>query len=188
MLMLASRQAFTIPVYDDLSRDEALLSVSPEREGILRMRREIRQVMWKYVSLQRDQQGLLEATRQLNNLRTSMQATGSTHQNNVLEWLETVNMLKVAELVIAAALQRRESRGSHSRLDYPGLNEQLTGVHYAFQPVLEESLQGTTSQGAIFQGDMPKGGRKGAPLLYYEGNSGPTMDMMEEREEVKFNG
>ncbi len=93
-------------------------------------------------------------------------------------------MLKVAELVIAAALQRRESRGSHSRLDYPVLNEQLTGVHYAFQPVLEESLQGTTSKGAISKGDMPKG----SPLLYYEGNGGPTMDMMEEREEVIFNG
>ncbi|MGZ3626621.1 MAG: L-aspartate oxidase [Ktedonobacteraceae bacterium] len=183
-----SRQAFTIPVYDDLSRGEALLSVSPEREGILRMRREIRQVMWKYVSLQRDRQGLLEATWQLNNLRTSILATGSTHQNNDIEWLETVNMLKVAELVIAAALQRRESRGSHSRLDYPGLSEQLTGVHYAFLPVLEESWQGTTSQGAIFQGDMSQGGRKGAPLLYYEGNGGPTKDMMEEREEVVFNG
>ena len=184
----SSRQAFSLPVYDDLSREEAILSISPERESILHMRREIRQVMWKYVSLQRDQQGLLEATRQLNNLRTSMLATGSTHQNNVLVWLETVNMLKVAELVIASALQRRESRGSHSRLDYPVLNEQLNGLHYAFQPVLEKSLRGPTSQGAKFQGDMSQGGRKGVPLLYYEGNGSPTMDMVEEREEVKFYG
>lgn len=140
----SSRQAFTIPVYDDFSRDEALLSIFPEHESILRMRREIRHVMWKYVSLQRDQQGLLEATRQLHDLRTTMLATGSTNPNNSIEWLETVNMLKVAELVIAAALQRRESRGSHSRLDFPLLNEQLTGLHYVFQPVLEESFQGTT--------------------------------------------
>ena len=64
-----------------------------------------------------------------------MQTNGSTHQNNVVEWLETANMLKVAELVIAAALQRRESRGSHWRLDYPVPNEMLTGLHYAFQPM-----------------------------------------------------
>jgi L-aspartate oxidase len=140
----ASRHAFTIPVYDDFSRNEVLLSISPEHGSIVRMRREIRQVMWKYVSLQRDQQGLLDATRQLHNLRSSMLATGSTNPNNTIEWLETVNMLKVAELVIAAALQRRESRGSHSRLDFPLLNERLTGLHYAFQPVLDESLQGTT--------------------------------------------
>jgi L-aspartate oxidase len=182
------RQVFTLPVYDDQSREEALLSISPEHESILRMRREIRQVMWKYVSLQRDQHGLLEATRQLNNLRTSMLATGSTHQNNVIEWLETVNMLKVAELVIAAAHQRRESRGSHSRLDYPVLNDQLTGLHYAFQPVLEARLQGITSQGSTSQGDMSQGGRKVAPLLYSEGNGSPTMYMVEGREQVKFNG
>jgi len=151
-----SRQALTVPVYDDLSREEALLSVWPDRESILQMRREIRQVMWKYVSLQRDQQGLLEATQQLHNLHSIMLTNGSTRQNNVVEWLETVNMLKVAELVIAAAFQRRESRGSHWRLDYPAPNEMLTGRHYAFQPV----LNGTS------QGDPLQGGRKGTPLLY----------------------
>jgi hypothetical protein len=49
-------------------------------------------------------------------------------------------------------------------------------------------LQGTTSKGAISQGDMPHGGRKGAPLLYYKRNGGPTTDMMDERGEVIFNG
>src|SRR5438876_10299952 len=106
------------------------------------MRREIRQVMWKYVSLQRDRQGLLEATQQLHNLPTTLLTNGSAHHNNIVEWLETVNMLKVAELVIAAALQRRESRGSHWRLDYPVPNEVLTGSHYVFQPLLIGSAEG----------------------------------------------
>jgi len=143
----SSRQALTVPVYDDLTREEALLTIRPDRESILQMRREIRQVMWKYVSLQRDRQGLLEATQQLHNMRTSMLTDGSTHQSTLVEWLETVNMLKVAELVIAAALQRRESRGSHSRLDYPVLNEMLTGRHYAFQPLLEGILHGGAALG-----------------------------------------
>ena len=157
----SSRQVLTVPVYEDLSREEELLCVRPDRESILQMRREIRQVMWKYVSLQRDRQGLLEATQQLHNLPTTMLANGSAHHNNVVEWLETVNMLKVAELVIAAALQRRESRGSHWRLDYPVPNEMLTGHHYAFQPVFE----GISKEGAILQG-----GRKGTPLLYNDEN------------------
>jgi len=42
-------------------------------------------------------------------------------------------MLIVAELVIAAALQRCESRGSHWRRDYEALDETLNGCHYAFQ-------------------------------------------------------
>src|SRR6266487_1961426 len=129
----SSRQVLTVPVYDDLSREEELLCVRPDRESILQMRREIRQVMWKYVSLQRDRQGLLEATQQLHNLPTTLPTNGLAPQNNEVEWLETVNMFKVAELVIAAALQRRESRGSHWRLDYPVPNEILTGRHYAFQ-------------------------------------------------------
>ena len=183
----SSRQVLTVPVYDDLSSEEALLTVRPDHESILQMRRKIRQIMWKYVSLQRDREGLLEATQQLHNLRTSMLTNGSTHQNNAVEWQETVNMLKVAELVIAAALQRRESRGSHSRLDYPVPNEMLTGRHFAFQPVLE----GISQQGAMIQvatSQAHQGERKGTPLLYYGGNGDPNLCVVEEREEVKFNG
>ena len=202
----SSRQALTIPVYDDLSREEALLSVTLDHENILKMRREIRQVMWKYVSLQRDRQGLLEATQQLHDLQNHMLKNGSAQQNNIVEWLETVNMLKVAELVIAAASQRRESRGSHWRLDYPAPNEMLTGRHYAFQPVLAEftpqgataqgtpqgaTAQGATQQGAASQGTLqgatPQGGRKGTPLLYFEGSGDPTKYMAGERKEVIFN-
>ena len=173
--MLPPGRPYSVPVYDDLSREEALLSISPDHESILRMRREIRQVMWKYVSLQRDRQGLLEATQQLHNLRTSMLTTGSTHQNNGIEWLETVNMLKVAELVIAAALQRRESRGSHSRLDYPVLNEQLTGRTLCISACIRGKLAGNHIQRSDIQGRYAQGGSKGSPLLYYEGNGGPTM-------------
>src|SRR2546426_2657924 len=57
----SSRQIITVPVFDDLSREEGLLRLELDRENILRMQREIRQVMWQYVSLQRDRQGLLEA-------------------------------------------------------------------------------------------------------------------------------
>jgi L-aspartate oxidase len=174
----SSRQALTIPVYDDLSREEALLSVRLDHESIVQMRREIRQVMWKYVSLQRDRHGLLEATQQLQNLQNHMLKNGSTQQNNIVEWLETVNMLKVAELVIAAASRRRESRGSHWRLDYPAPNEMLTGRHYAFQPVLAAFSK---------QEATPQGGRKGTPLLYYGGNGDPTTYMAGERKEVIFN-
>jgi L-aspartate oxidase len=171
----ASRQALTIPVYDDLSREEVLRSVKLDHESILQMRREIRRLMWKYVSLQRDQQGLLEATQQLDNLQNRMQANGSAQRNNQVEWLETVNMLKIAELVIAAASQRRESRGSHWRHDYPAPNELLAGRHYAFQPILTGLTQG-------------EGGRKGThPLLYYIESGDPNTDGVGELEEVIFN-
>jgi L-aspartate oxidase len=133
----SSRQAITVPVYDDPSHEEALLRIQPVRETILHMRSEVRKIMWQYVSLLRDQQGLLEARQRLYNAQHSVLASEpekQSRQNNSSEWMETVNMLKVAELVIVAALQRHESRGSHWRLDHPNADDALTGIHYAFVP------------------------------------------------------
>jgi L-aspartate oxidase len=129
----SARRPIAIPVYDDQSRDEALLRVELDRESVLQTRRDLRQVMWQYVSLRRDRQGLLEARNQLHELRSTILAKATATQNEQqfsIAWLETINMLKVAELVIAAALQRRESRGSHWRRDYNTLDETLAGRHY----------------------------------------------------------
>jgi L-aspartate oxidase len=134
----AARRPIAIPVYDDRSRDEALLRVELDRESMLQTRRDLRQVMWQYVSLRRDRQGLLEARNQLYELRSTILAKATATQKEqqfTAAWLETINMLKVAELVIAAALQRRESRGSHWRRDYNTPDETLAGCHYVFQPM-----------------------------------------------------
>ena len=45
-------------------------------------------------------------------------------------------MLRVAELVIGAALVRHESRGSHWRLDYQATDAQLATQHFVFQRAL----------------------------------------------------
>ena len=91
--------------------------------------------MWQYVSLCRDEEGLLEARRRIQALNHSLPAltsTGNEGQVHLPQWAETRNMLLMAELVIVAALQRRESRGSHWRSDFERLDESLTGVHYAY--------------------------------------------------------
>ncbi|HXZ04307.1 MAG TPA: FAD-binding protein, partial [Ktedonobacteraceae bacterium] len=115
------------------------------------------------------------ARKQLHNLGASMLTVGSTYQNNFVVWQETVNMLKVAQLVVAAALQRGESRGSHSRLDYPALDETLTGRHYVFQPLFEG-----ISKEAMPQGARHKNG-------HFAGNAEPGLYLAQELEEVTFN-
>jgi L-aspartate oxidase len=188
----SSRQAITIPVFDDLSREESLLGIELDQENILRMQREIRQVMWQYVSLQRDRQGLLEARHQLHNLRHRMLANGTARQDKqhiAVAWLETVNMLKVAELVIVASLQRRESRGSHWRLDYPSFDDTLAGCHFAFVPQGNSITEGehVIRGGSITESDrVPEGGRKGAPLRCYEENLDPALCNVGEQGEVIF--
>ncbi len=97
------------------------------------IRGEVRGIMWQYVSLCRDQEGLLEAQRRINQLKQVMLAAGAGENGqteDVVQWMETGNMLQVAELVIAAALQRRESRGSHWRRDYEALDETLAACHF----------------------------------------------------------
>ncbi len=99
---------------------------------------ELRKIMWQYVSLCRDRDGLLEARRKVQSLYQWLLKSNEYQYEK--ECLETCNMLQIAELVIAAALERRESRGSHWRLDYQFLDEQLARCHFAFQPVhIEEN-------------------------------------------------
>lgn len=134
----AGRVASDLPVYDDPAYDADLLRTQPSEQCIMQARRQVRQLMWQYVSLRRDQDGLLEARRQLLALRQDLLQTDPVPFTQVsvwASWRETVNMFKSAELVIATALLRCESRGSHWRGDYPQLDEQLTRTHYVLQPV-----------------------------------------------------
>lgn len=134
--------------YDNSLHEELPSSGNADEMTTLQMRRRLRQLMWQYVSLYRDQEGLLTAQRKVRMLRTQL-LTNSTinREARTSDLTETDNMLQVAELVIAAALTRQESRGSHWRLDYQNTDERLAKQHYvfgrinpasAFQPVRGE--------------------------------------------------
>lgn len=115
-------------------------SMDAFRLGLAEVRRELRRVMWQYVSLCRDQDGLVMARRRIEALEQSLENMGvqAGHETrrsaSQRDRQETLNMLLVAQLVVAAALERRESRGSHWRLDYQCPDENLIGKHYAFYP------------------------------------------------------
>src|SRR5579864_745207 len=129
----SARRAIDVPLARDASRYEALLALRPDEEAIVRARRALRQVMWQHVSLSRDEAGLLVARGRLNSLQTDLVAqlpVRLSGEEVTAAWHETVNLFEVAELVIAAALRRRESRGSHWRRDYDFLDDALTGAHY----------------------------------------------------------
>jgi len=93
---------------------------------------ELRRIMCQYVSLCRDHVGLLEAKRRVEAL-WSVGMEEFPGEQVVPQQVELVNMLQVAGLVIEAALQRRESRGSHWRSDYQALDEALASRRYVFQ-------------------------------------------------------
>jgi L-aspartate oxidase len=134
----AGRTALTVPVYDDARDAVDLLNMQPDERRIGQIRQQIRQVMWELVSLRRNQEGLQEARLRLFAMRNDVLQTESTPEVTpamCTAWRETVNLFKVAELVITAALHRRESRGSHWRSDYPSPLVELASTHFVFQPV-----------------------------------------------------
>lgn len=74
---------------------------------------ELRDLMWKYAGLLRDAMGLQEAQRRLDALAVTMP------RGMFRRALEARNLYTVAELIVAAALGREESRGAHYRNDFP---------------------------------------------------------------------
>jgi L-aspartate oxidase len=75
--------------------------------------RELRELMWKYAGLLRDADGLRHAKHGLDALAAAIP------KGLFRRAVEARNLLVVAELIVASALGRKESRGAHYRNDFP---------------------------------------------------------------------
>ncbi|MDO5825421.1 MAG: fumarate reductase subunit A [Methanosphaera sp. rholeuAM130] len=92
------------------------------------IKEQIQHVMWKYVAIVRDEEGLLEAQRQLNDLEEKTKdmdvPSFNEYNNKLMLALEVISMIQLAKLIVKSALLRKESRGAHYRSDYPNLNDE----------------------------------------------------------------
>lgn len=104
--------------------------VQRKKEGIrpLVLRKELKQVMDRYMGPNRDEEGMREALQKVLDLRGNglpkVEVTGGKIFN--LDWriaIEVSMTLDLAELVIRSALLRKETRGHHFRRDFPGTSE-----------------------------------------------------------------
>jgi L-aspartate oxidase len=82
------------------------------------VRAAVRDTLWETCALRRDAAGLHAGGAQL----AALAAPGLVDP-------ETANMLTVAQLIVAAALARNESRGGHYRTDFPETSAALAGRH-----------------------------------------------------------
>lgn len=87
-----------------------------ETEGI------VRRVMAQKVGPARDETGLRFAKELMATLRQSLESQGFASTLELLQLTNLRRRLGLASLIIASALERRESRGAHFRLDHPDLD------------------------------------------------------------------
>jgi fumarate reductase flavoprotein subunit len=93
-------------------------------EGISALRREMNEAMEAGAGIYRSEDTLQGCTRNMQDIRERYKKVALTDRSNVfnsdlIEVLELGSMIDVASAMASSALQRRESRGSHQRLDYP---------------------------------------------------------------------
>ena len=105
-------------VFKGLFRNET----STEDVYVLKAR--LKEIMDKSVYVFRDEAGLTDAVREVKELKEKYRGVRVTDGSgvfnyNLLDTLEVGVMLELAEVVAQGALNRRESRGGHARLDYP---------------------------------------------------------------------
>lgn len=88
----------------------------------------MKKAMWNKVGIFRDENGLLAAKKNIEFLlqeSEQMHVRTNIKQRNrdLQDCLEVSNMLETAQTVIESAILRKESRGAHSRIDYPKTNK-----------------------------------------------------------------
>lgn len=77
------------------------------------LREKLRSSMWAHAGLLRDQTGLRTMQAEFDTLRAQLP------REDTREAVELRNLHTVAELIVASAQARKESRGAHARTDFP---------------------------------------------------------------------
>ena len=87
------------------------------------IRKELQEVMWKYVAIIRNREGLKTAIARIKELKEMLARVKvpsvDVYNKDLQDALEAEKLLEVALLTAESALIREESRGAHFREDYP---------------------------------------------------------------------
>jgi succinate dehydrogenase/fumarate reductase flavoprotein subunit len=96
------------------------------------LKQTLRQILWEYGGIFRERAGLTEGLRRLGDLQEEVLAfhPGSSPLE-VSRVLDLRQGLLTARVILEAALRREESRGAHSRTDFPNQDEKRTGAQIA---------------------------------------------------------
>jgi fumarate reductase flavoprotein subunit len=108
--------------------EENFLRKSSGKERVATIREEMQAAMERGVGIYRDQATLRQAADKIRELAARFQNIAlddhsRTFNTELTSALELACMLDVAETMVAAALERTESRGAHQRTDFPARDD-----------------------------------------------------------------
>jgi len=104
------------------------------RERVAAIRRDLQQAMERGAGVYRTEESLEQAVQEVRALSDryrdlALDDRDRAYNTELVAGLELENMLEVAETVVGAALERRESRGSHTRRDCPDRHDEAFLKH-----------------------------------------------------------
>ncbi len=110
-----------------VTHDEAVIDkifAKPNKVNFYHKRKVLGKLMYKDVGIIRERHTLHEAQIYLNEIYEKLSIMGvgdkaRAHNQNLVEFLEFRNAILLAKCVLAAAIERKESRGAHYREDFP---------------------------------------------------------------------
>ena len=94
------------------------------KENLYQVKQELRALMDKYAGVYRKGMELSEALKKIEEVRersrrAPVSDTGKVYNSNLFHALELENLIDLAEVTVAGAAARQESRGAHARRDFP---------------------------------------------------------------------
>ncbi len=108
-----------------LKWDDTYVTKSTESYIVSHNWGDIRKLMWNYVGIMRSQKNLNLALQKISIIEKEVIDYYQQYSISA-DFLELRNIVQVARLITESALQRKESRGLHYRLDYPKTLSQYT--------------------------------------------------------------
>ena len=99
-----------------------------------RIRRELRTLMDRYAGVYRTGDSMREGLNTIAGLKQrfrgiAVEDKSRIYNSNLIQTLETANMLELAEVLLTAGVAREESRGAHARTDFPSRDDEKFLAH-----------------------------------------------------------
>ena len=103
-------------------------------EDVYVIRNELQKTMDNNVGVYRTGPQMEEALKKIKELkqrikRVKVKDDSRIYNTNLINVIETTNLIELAEIIVVGGLARTESRGAHSRRDYPNRDDVNWGKH-----------------------------------------------------------